>query len=365
MQFADLSAVKHRLRLGAPLPFNVRNADKTLLLARGQQVDSAAHLAQLLERGALVDMTELLSPREEVLKAPREALPLLWQGTVAQLSQAMNTAPEPGFLDAVMAASGPLQALVERDPDLAIFQIVQRGADANVGYGARRSMQTAITSLLVAQRLGWGSDEAELAFKVALTMNLSMLELQGALSKQAGPLTAEQRAELHSHPARSAQMLEQAGVTDRAWINAVRQHHEQADGSGYPSGTTQLSELACLVQRADVYTSKLSERAVREPMAADLASRQMFMQDPAHAITAALVKEFGIYPPGCHVRLASGDVAVVVQRGATISTPIVDCLPPAGAAAGVSTPHPSLPVRRDTSAAGYAVVAVVRTSELH
>jgi hypothetical protein len=143
----------------------------------------------------------------------------------------------------------------------------------------------------------------------------------------------------------------------------VRQHHEQADGSGYPSGTTQISELACLVQRADVYTSKLSERAVREPMAADLASRQMFMQDPAHAITAALVKEFGIYPPGCHVRLASGDVAVVVQRGATISTPIVDCLPPAGASAPQT--RPSLPVRRDTSAAGYAVVAVVQTNELH
>ena len=31
---------------------------------------------------------------------------------------------------------------------------------------------------------------------------------------------------------------------------------------------------------------------------ADLAGRQMFMQDPGHLMTAALVKEFGICPSG-------------------------------------------------------------------
>jgi hypothetical protein len=29
-------------------------------------------------------------------------------------------------------------------------------------------------------------------------------------------------------------------------------------------------------------------------------------------MTAALVKEFGIYPPGCFVRLASGELAMVI-----------------------------------------------------
>ncbi len=38
MQFSQLATVKHRLSVGKPLPFNVRNADHTLLLARGQVV---------------------------------------------------------------------------------------------------------------------------------------------------------------------------------------------------------------------------------------------------------------------------------------------------------------------------------------
>ena len=39
----------------------------------------------------------------------------------------------------------------------------------------------------------------------------------------------------------------------------------------------------------------------------------MFMQDPGHPMTAALVKEFGIYPPGCYVRLVSGENGVALR----------------------------------------------------
>ena len=36
MPFTALSAVKHRLAVGRPLPFNVRDSDHALLLARGE-----------------------------------------------------------------------------------------------------------------------------------------------------------------------------------------------------------------------------------------------------------------------------------------------------------------------------------------
>ena len=63
MAFTELSSVKHRLRLGAPLPFNVRNADQTLLLARGQTVESTEQLEAILRRGALVHIAELQTAR--------------------------------------------------------------------------------------------------------------------------------------------------------------------------------------------------------------------------------------------------------------------------------------------------------------
>ena len=354
MQLTPLSSVRHRVRLGAPLPFNVRDADRTLLLARGQCVESAAQLDALFTRGALVDLAELQTARDEIIMAPRAALPRLWQRCLLQLSQTLlNAAPGRDFGSALADAAQPVQTLIERDPDLAIFQVLRHDAGDDVAYGARRALQTAITALLVAQRLAWEPAQCERVFKVALTMNLSMLELQGQLARQTTLPSVAQRAELRSHPMRSVQMLQLAGITDADWLGAVLRHHEHEDGSGYPAGCTDVGELASLARRADNYTSKLSSRSTRDAMAADIAGRQMFMQDPGHPMTAALVKEFGIYPPGCTVRLASGELAIVVARGGAITTPVVACLSTPG---GMPLAQPE---RRDTALAGNAIAAVV------
>lgn len=353
MPFAELATVKHRVLIGSPLPFSVRNADQTLLLARGNIVQTQEQLEALFVRGALVDISELQTPRDHILQAPRALLPELWSQAMAKLGQALSTADASSFRDALTDAADPVQSLVERDPDLAIFQVLRQGGSADLEYGAQRSLQTAITSLLVAIRLGWEPTEAERAFKVALTMNLSMLELQGQLARQHGAPSAEQRAQLQTHPMRSVRVLETAGIRDEDWLRAVLQHHECEDGSGYPSGATTVGQLASLVRRSDIYTSKLASRSSRDAMAADMAGRQMFMQDPGHPMTAALVKEFGIYPPGCHVRLASGELAVVVARGEVITAPVVVCLTNARGMPLVE------PVRRDTTDKAHAVVAVV------
>lgn len=358
MQYAALATVKHRLRVGAPLPFNVRNADKTLLLARGQQVDTDSQLQALFDRGALVDLSELVSPREEVLRAPREALPRLWGRCMDQVAQALQNAPRPGFREALDEVSTPVLALIERDPDLAIFQVLRQGANEDVAYGVRRSMQSAITAFLVAQRLAWEPAQIERVFKVALTMNISMLELQGQLARQRTAPTDAQRTLLATHPMRSVRILELSGVTDAAWLHAVLCHHETEDGTGYPSGRSDVGDLASLARRADLYTSKLASRSTRDALAADVAGREMFMQDPGHPMTAALVKEFGIYPPGCHVRLASGELGVVVARGPTITAPVVACLTDAQGRPLVR------PQRRDTGDKAHAVAGIVGASEV-
>ena len=353
MQTTVLAAVKHRIQLGQPLPFNVRNLDETLLLARGHVFESREQIETLLQRGAIVDLAELVSHADHARHAPRELLPHLWREGLSRVGDALLHAPHHSFRHALEDATDPMLVLVERDPDLAIFQVLRHGTSSAAAYGVQRSMNTAVTAFLVAQRLGWTPSEVEKVFKVALTSNLSMLELQGELSVQCTTLSAAQREALQSHPHRSARLLEAAGVTDTEWLDAVSRHHEMEDGSGYPTGSSDVGDLASLVRRADVYTSKLCARSHREALAADVAGRQMFMQDPGHPMTAALVKEFGVYPPGCHVRLASGELGIVVRRGPTVTTPVVACLTSSQGKALVT------PVRVDTSIAGRGVVAVV------
>ena len=353
MQYSQLSTVRHRVSVGHPLPFNVRNADHTLLLARGQVVDTHDHMEALFTRGALVDIAELRSPKEQVQAAAPEMLPKLWGQCMDRVSQTLQACGSDGFAAALDEVSGPVQALIERDSDLAIFQVLRQDGNTHTQYGVNHSIHAGITSFLVAQRLGWDAASTQKVFKVALTMNLSMLELQGQLAQQATPLTAEQRAQVLSHPQRSVEMLELSGVTDKDWLDAVAHHHVAQDGSGYPAGVHQVSDLAALVRRADIYTAKLSPRGNRDAMAADRAGRAMFMYDPGNSMTAALVKEFGVYPPGCFVRLKSGETAVVIKRGPSVITPWV---------AALTTPNGvalTEPVPRDTSRPESAIAGVI------
>jgi HD-GYP domain-containing protein (c-di-GMP phosphodiesterase class II) len=353
MQYAALATVRDRIRLNEPLPFNVRDHDRTLLLARGHRLAGAGQLEALMSRGALVDLAELQTARERAATAPRAALPGLWQETIGELGRALAESRAETFAKALDESAAPALALVERDPDLAIFQVLSQATSVDASYGVRRSLHSAITACLVAQRLAWTAAEVERAFKVALTMNLSMLALQGELARQLTPPSPQQRRELQTHPMRSVQMLQRAGVNDKDWLQAVLQHHEVEDGSGYPSGRTDVCELASLARRADLYTSKLSARSHREAQAADVAGRAIFMQDPAHPMTQALVKEFGIYPPGCMVRLGSGEAAIVVRRGPTVTTPVVACFTDAGDRP-ITTPY-----RVATSEPGREVISLL------
>jgi hypothetical protein len=349
MQFSPLAAVRHRVTVGAPLPFNVRNADGTLLLARSQIIEDQEQLIALMARGTLVDLAELRLPTEAIRMAPREALPSLWSQTLEQVGETLVQAAADGFLPALETVAPQIGDLAARDPDLAIFQILQHEGGENARHGAELALRAAIVCQLVARRLGWSDKEAQRVMKAALTMNISMLELQGQLAVQEEPPSPDQLEAIEAHAEFSARMLRLAGVTDADWLRAVELHHRPEDGSG----SAAACDMAALMNRAERYVAKLSGRASRDAVAADAAARAMFTSEPGHPMVAALVKEFGAYPPGCFVRLASEELAVVVRRGPTVVTPVVAVLVDAE---GKTLPQP---IRRDTALPKYAVRAVV------
>jgi HD-GYP domain-containing protein (c-di-GMP phosphodiesterase class II) len=353
MQNVTLSPHWQHIRVGRPLPLNIRDADGTLLLARGQVITSAGQLTALKERGVWLDPSAAGATVAQIRQAPPEELPALWGRCMEGVAHALRNSQQEHFRAALDDAAVPVLALIERDPELAIFQVVRQQAGALAEYGVKHSVHAAITSRLVAQRLGWSEAELGCVFKAALTMNLSMLELQGWLATQVTPLTALQREAIRSHPTRSVEMLEKSGVTDRDWLDAVAQHHEKADGSGYPARLREVGEFASLLRRVDIYTAKLSARSTRSAMAANRAGREIFMQDPEHPMNNAIVKEFGVYPPGCFVQLASGETGVVVKRGASANTPIVASL-----TGTTGEPLPE-PLRRDTAVREHQIVDVV------
>jgi hypothetical protein len=93
-------------------------------------------------------------------------------------------------------------------------------------------------------------------------------------------------------------------------------------------------------------------------MPADAAARSLFQRDRGHPMSAALVKEFGLYPPGCAVRLADGELGIVARRTEQASAPIVLAL-----VARSGDPR-ATPARRVTSQPAHAIVGVVPPAAL-
>jgi HD-GYP domain-containing protein (c-di-GMP phosphodiesterase class II) len=326
MQIAPLTTVQHRIKVGAPLPFGIRNAEGQLLLAKGQMIGNEAQLEALLSRGATVDIAELNSIRNEIQQAGFDKLPLLWAQAADTLGRLLKAKMTEGFEMRLLDVAKPIVLLIEKDPDLAIFGVIRQEAPGAVHYGVSHSLHTAITCYLSVKRLGWSEEDKARVLKAALTMNLSIVELQALLVTQTKPLSPQQREQINTHPMESAELLRKGGVRDPGWLDAVEQHHEVIGGKGYPKKLTEVGDVATMVRLADVYTAKLSARQTRQAIGASDAGRGLFTNEQGHPCAAAIIKEFGLYPPGTLVKLYSGECGVVIRRGETATTPMVAAL---------------------------------------
>ncbi len=238
-----------------------------------------------------------------------------WQALVQRLTPLLlNPLAEPDFQHRLSVCVQDLAALVHHDPDLAIFLLVNPSPQARFNYGVEHPVHTAVLMALIAQHKEWPEGQVEVALSAALSMNLSITQLQTDLANQALPPNAAQKEAIHHHPARSRDMLVSLGVMQMDWLRAVQEHHEQHNGSGYPNGVRIVSPLSDALRTCDMFSAKLSERASRSKMLSTRAAQEIFRQNSYGYFGATIVRILGMYPPGCLVKLLSGATALVLQR---------------------------------------------------
>jgi HD-GYP domain-containing protein (c-di-GMP phosphodiesterase class II) len=326
MELCPLAKVQHRIKFGSPLPFSIHDASSNVLLAKDQVVSDEHQLESLVQRGACVNVDELNGVRAEIYAAPPERLPSLWRKCADMLSHVLSSMPSPDAPAALDETARYLAALTERAPDLAIFLLVRPDHDEHTRYAVVRSLHAAAAAYLIALRLGWAPERCLTLVKAAFTMNLGMLDIQERLSNQARLPDPKQRQALQTHPTASLAILKDSGVTDAEWLQTVAQHHEKPGGGGYPTGVSEVGEMANALRTVDVYTAKLAGRSGRDSLPPSRAARDLLIDERGNPFALALITEFGAHPPGTLVRLNGGEVAVVVQRTADSAAPQVAVL---------------------------------------
>ena len=350
MQLIPIEEVQHKLQPGEPLPWNVRTAQGAMLLSKGHLVTDEDMATALRQRGAFVDAIDLAGAGGDVEDRAPASLAQRWYALEARLGKVLRAVDHTAFLQRVQEAVAEVVSFTSGNTDELIFLIVRHDHARFSGYGTAHSLHTAVLCGLLIRRLDWQPAARDSLLGAALTMNLSMLDLQGTLAGTGKTPTPAERQIIHEHPVTTARWLREAGLTDAAWIEAVEQHHEVHGGGGYPQGLHAPGEMSQMVRFIDSFTAKHSPRAGRKPLPAQQAARDLFVQSSGDPLASLLIKELGIYPPGCYVTLASGEIAVVTHRGESAKTPIV---------AALTNRHGdalSQPIRRDTSRIGLGIV---------
>lgn len=231
------------------------------------------------------------------------------------------------FLPRLEKLQAQLSHQTRVNPDGALLALIHLSSSEVKMYSATHALLVAVMCCVAAHEvLKWPASIEPTLCKAALTMNLGMTELQDRLAQQKEQLGAEQRRQVGQHAIRSVVLLEQFGVTDKVWLEAVLDHHSKVTGPLAPR--TQGQRIARLIQRADVFSACLAPRAGRVPATSTAAMKACYFDEARQMdeAGAALIKTVGIYSPGSFVRLNNNELAVVIKRGANTTTPRVAVL---------------------------------------
>lgn len=351
---------EHELDIGTVLAWPVFDRAGKLLLGEGMVVACQAQLDMLLSRGH-VDLPPpppMMPPlQSQAPSPPRSAAALPAASTAPQnrthlLLRTRPTTPKPPpVFDSVLALklelhcihealmavasrelgeqvldlADRLRALVARDADAALAAMQ---LDASDDSHIPRLLHAAILCQLAAQAQRLDEAQSRSLVAAALTFDLALGPIADALNRQTTELTSEQRERIEAHPADGVVLLEAGGVSDPLWLDAVLHHHERLDGSGYPQGLAgeAISREARTLAIVDILSAMVRPRAYRGAVHARHALRNLFLErgDAVdHALPALLIKEIGVFPPGTLVRLANGEVGVVLRRGGDAAHPLV------------------------------------------
>ncbi|HEY4373820.1 MAG TPA: DUF3391 domain-containing protein [Burkholderiales bacterium] len=255
--------------------------------------------------------------RQERLKKQRETLARVerqYNKTAAAVRNLQN-----GLAANPARSLGETAALVQRltteffaQPEITIHAVLGQPGAAESSV---HLLNTVLLGLLVARELGLAAEEACLLGQGALYHDIGLQEVPSRILRKTDPLTAAERAarELHCE---AGVRLGRAMALPEAVLAIIGQHHELADGSGYPhklkgEAITLPARIVALVNQFDNLCNPVSAARALTPHEA--LSHLFSHQRPKYDARAmqAFIRCLGVYPPGTLVQLSNEALCLV------------------------------------------------------
>lgn len=183
--------------------------------------------------------------------------------------------------------------------------------------GAMHPVNVMVLSLLLGKAQGLTACELQELGMAALLHDLGKLQLPVQLAQSTTHRASPERIGYQDHVGESVALAQRMGLSSAVLI-AIAQHHEMADGSGFPLGLlgADFSPAGRILSLVNHYDSLCNPASHAEALTPHEALAVLFSKLKAQFDTDTLnafIRMMGVYPPGSVVQLVNGLYALVVS----------------------------------------------------
>lgn len=189
----------------------------------------------------------------------------------------------------------------------------------NDNYIYAHSVNVTILCCLVGMGFEFSEDEMRNLAFAALIHDIGKLDIPALIRNKAGRLTREEYQIMKNHAVISYEMIKERVDISAHVKKAVRSHHENVDGSGYPDGIMgeEQSVFTKILHVVDVYDALISRSPYKKPYSPQEAAEYLmggcgvlFDQD----VVMTLLKYVPMYPKGSDVVLSDGRMGIITEN---------------------------------------------------
>jgi HD-GYP domain-containing protein (c-di-GMP phosphodiesterase class II) len=279
-----------------------------------QAAEAGGEAARQAQARAEAQRAALRKQREAVLRCERRF------GEVArgwrEATEALATRPE----QALQASQALAQCMLDEllvEQDLAIRVVNAPGGDR----AAAHALNVSVMSLLIGRALQLSEQELLDLGQGALLHDIGKLELPDRLRYPDDQFTAAETAAYRDHVSRGLLLGRRMGLGTGA-LAVLGQHHEHADGSGFPLRLTaeKMTPAARIVAIVNRYDNLCNPAARVHPLTPHEAVSMLFAQGRNRfdaTVLSAFIKMMGVYPAGSLVQLTDDRYAMVMSVNST------------------------------------------------
>ncbi len=183
------------------------------------------------------------------------------------------------------------------------------------------SVNVTVISLLMGRTFGFNETEMLDLGVGSLLHDIGKLDLPDRVRHREDHFTSAENRFYEEHVAQGVAQARKMGLSSGATL-AIAQHHESADGSGFPLriGSERMTAAARILSLVNRYDNLCNPNIASKAITPHEALSLLFAQGKNKfdtAILGAFIKMMGVYPPGSAVQLTDDRYAIVVGINST------------------------------------------------